>query len=133
MWIGSCPKCRTPYRTTPPKQGRRLVLDCGRLGCDGRVPFKPLDGGPTKRNKTNPHPGLAIRISTLPQTHRNARSIRMIVRDYNLKCDNHKGKGNRFRRRAGLPVIDPHTLGPFGSIGMNRAQIAKMMRTPPDK
>ena len=72
----------------------------------------------------------AIYLATLPGTHRNARSIRMIVRDYNLCCQA-PGKGNKAKRRMGLHVLDPFTTRPFGCIGMDRGQIARMMRTPP--
>ena len=52
---------------------------------------------------------------------------------YNLGANTARGNGNRAKRRAGLPVIDPSTLGPWGGIGMNTAQIVRMMRTAPGK
>ena len=64
-------------------------------------------------------------LNTLPSP----RYVKTAVQ-YNLAADTARGNGNRAKRRAGIPVIDPHTLRPFGSIGMNRAQIAQMMRTP---
>lgn len=75
---------------------------------------------------------MRIPLNTLHSTSRYPRMLRTVIA-YNLSSQNARGAGNKARRRAGLPVIDPSTLGPWGSIGMNTAEIAKMMRTPPPK
>ncbi len=55
--------------------------------------------------------------------------VRCIVAS-NLSTGQNHGKGNRAKRRAGLPVVDPFALRPFGSIAMDRAGIARMLKTP---
>jgi len=71
-----------------------------------------------------------IHLATLPQYYRTRKGISMIVRDYNLPSGNAKGKGNRAKRRQGLYVPNPDHMKPFGLIGMDRGQIAAMMKRP---
>lgn len=48
----------------------------------------------------------------------------------NLSAGQNRGKGNRAKRRAGLPVSDPFRLRPFGCVALDRAGIARMLKTP---
>jgi hypothetical protein len=67
-----------------------------------------------------------IPLHSLHPTSRYPKMIRCIIK-MNLESQNHRGKGNRAARRMGKHVIDPFRARPFGLIGMDRAQIAKMM------
>jgi hypothetical protein len=73
---------------------------------------------------------LQVRMCDIPPASRRRKSVRAIVA-MNLELNLPRGgSGNRWRRRAGLPVIDPSKVGPFGGIKMSTGEIAKMIRTP---
>lgn len=75
-----------------------------------------------------------IYLATLPAYYRTRKGVGLVVKYYNLRrADNVPGKGNRWRRRAGLHVHNPDHSKPFGLIAMDRGQIARMLRTPPDQ
>lgn len=72
-----------------------------------------------------------VRMCDIPVMSRRRKSIKAIV-EMNMEINLPQG-GNRWRRRAGIPVVDPSKVGPFGLIGMSTGEFAKMMNTPPDK
>ena len=72
---------------------------------------------------------MKIPLHTLPASSRYPKMVRCIIAS-NLAAGQNHGKGNRAKRRAGLAVVDPFTLRPFGCVALDRAGIARMMRTP---
>ncbi len=73
-----------------------------------------------------------IHLATLPPYYRTPKGVHLVIWSYNLAC-HPPGKGNRARRRQGLYVHNPDHSLPFGCIAMDRGQIARMMRTPPNQ
>lgn len=70
-----------------------------------------------------------IYLATLPPYYRTRKGIKTIVNDYNLAC-HPPGNGNRAKRRQGILPHDPFRSRSWGLVGMDRAQIARMMWTP---
>lgn len=70
-----------------------------------------------------------IYLATIPDYYRTRKGVSMIVKGYNLAC-NPPGSGNRAARRRGLHVSNPDHMKPWGGVGMDRGQVAEMMRRP---
>jgi hypothetical protein len=68
---------------------------------------------------------MTIKINLGKMKNPHARAVRAAIAFNNERC---VGKGNRAKRRRGIPVVNEFMSRPFGAVAMNQKQIAEMMK-----